>query len=140
MLGTGICGVISAGIPSSLVGGLLKAPQQYRRLHDFPSTIEPEFRSRTCICFQFRLTDDRGTHSAKKGPLFYVNSAKVGEEKQGCRNPGNGKVVDPSKTHTSRSIGHTLILRRTYFSRTNGQMRINTLSPKGMRVSQGFVF
>jgi hypothetical protein len=134
MLRTDIRG---SGVPFIvLVGDCGYGPSRNHRLNASTRQFDFGFLGRTCVCFQSRLTDDRGTHSETKGPLQYVNSAKVGEEKQGCRNPGNGKVLDPSKTHTSRSHGQAFILRRTYFSRTAGQTITSTLSPMGMRVSE----
>jgi hypothetical protein len=76
------------------------------------SAFAPDSCSRT-------VASRHSLHPRKNGPLFYVNSAKVGEEKQGCRNPGNGRVVDPANTHTPWSFTDKIhILRRTYFSRT----------------------
>ena len=84
------CAII---VPNWLVGVLgflsrLPVPtdQSFNRLNDFSSTNrEPDFLGRTYVCFQLRLTDDRGTHAGKKGPLQYVNSAKVGEERARLR-------------------------------------------------------
>ena len=39
------------------------------------------------------LTDDRGTHAEKKGPLHYVNSAKVGEERVRLRDGSDNALV-----------------------------------------------
>jgi hypothetical protein len=76
------------------------------------SAFAPDSCSRT-------VASRHSLHPRKNGPLSYVNSAKVGEEKQGCRNPGNGRVVDPANTHTPWSFTDKIhILRRTYFSRT----------------------
>jgi hypothetical protein len=86
----------------------------------------------TYVCFPVTRAEDRGTPSEKKGPLQHVNPIRSGEEKQGCRNPGNGQVLDPAKTPTSRSHGQAYILRRTYFSRTARQTSTEHPESKGM--------
>ena len=80
-------------------------------------------RRETHVCSQRRLTDDRGTHAEKKGPLQYVNRAKSTEDRKGWGNPGNGQVLDPAKTPTSRSHDIGNVLTRTYRSRTSEQAR-----------------
>jgi hypothetical protein len=79
-----------------------------------------------------RLMDDRGTHARKKGPLFYVNSPRSREEKQGWGNPGNGQVVDPAIRIRPGHLGQAFILTCTYFSRTSEQTRtVAGQSPEG---------
>lgn len=83
--------------------------------NDFSSTIEPDFRRReTYVSFQRELTDDRGTHAGKKGPLFCVDRDKSTEDEQGWRNPGNGQVLDPA-LYADAPVGRQL--SRTYSPR-----------------------
>jgi hypothetical protein len=82
----------------------------YRRglVHQLPSVLRP-------VCSTERpATDDPGTHAAKKGPVYYVDSAKVREEKARQSKSGqrasNGSCQDASVPVISHKHSHKTYL------------------------------
>lgn len=80
------------------------------------------------FCFRRKVTDDRGTHAEKKGPLYDATDERPSDEKQGWGNPGNGRVLDPAHAY----VPVDRELTRTYFSRAQqAEPSASTLVLKG---------
>jgi hypothetical protein len=131
----GICG-LGALVHSSPTGQPLVRNDISRR-NEIPRKTRLNFLCRkTYVCFRFRATV-ASRHCVKpeiNGPLFYVNSTRSGEGKQGWGNPGNDRVLDPFICAASRLIDK---ITRTYLPRTAGQASICLSLKDGARVSGG---
>ena len=119
--------MISASLTSGCTAGCFIdaacGPRMFRPLiNDFTSQFERDTVAReTYVCSQLKLTDDRGTHAEKKGPLLYVDLVRSEEDRKGLGNSGQRAS---SRSSITASVPVYRELTTTYRSRTGEQTRM----------------
>lgn len=118
-------GINGTGVPvQSFAGWLVTVPEDITRRNDSPLQLDRESACReTYVCSQLTLTDDRGTHAEKKGPLHYVDLDRSEEDRKRLAKSGQRAG---SRSCTNAYVPVNRDISRTSRSRTHEQARMSS--------------